>query len=279
VTAAARLDPIALAIDAYRRMWRTRDHALRLGLPLLVLGIAWNVWFGEELAALQPLSPDGPPPSPEAMMAMQIAILRPMLAYLLPAMLLYAILAGNVARLLLIGPQATYPLLGLALDRRLLAVVGRFVQAALATVLAIFVISIPLSLLLGLASAGAMLGFGIGLVAIMAVLLAVMAIWLRLSVAAYATAVDRPMRLLEAWRATAGNGLPLLGAYLAVNMPVIAASFVLGALLGAIAHVVPYTSVLLLNLVALVSSLVSVAVVALAVERLTGAPPRSPTIP
>lgn len=272
MSAATRLDPVALAVDAYRRLWRARDHALRLGLPLLVLGIAWNIWFGDNLAALRPPASEGQPLSPEEMMAMQLAVLRPMLVYLLPAMLLYAILAGNVARLLLIGPQATYPLLGLALDRRLIAVVWRFLQAALATALAIALISIPLSLLLGLASAGAVFGFGIGLIAIMAVLLVVMAIWLRLTVAAYAMAVDRPMRLIEAWRATAGNGVPLLGAWLAVNMPVIAASFVLGALLGTIAHVVPYTSVLLLNLVALVSSLVSVAVVALAMEKLAGNP-------
>jgi hypothetical protein len=266
----SRLDPIALATEAYRRLWRARDHALLLGLPLLILGIGWNLLFGDELAALSTLGADGAMPTPKQLMAQQVAILRLLAILILPALLLYAILIGNLARLLLIGPGTTRPLLGLALDARLLAVVWRFVQSVLATWLLSILLSIPLQFLLVMLGAAGGMGFAVGLLAMAAVALVALAVWLRLSLAAFATALDRPMRLLEAWRASAGNGFALLGTFLAVNLPVLAASVILGALLDAFAPTVPLTALLLLNLVALAGSLASIAVVALAAERLLG---------
>lgn len=269
-----RLDTIALSIEAYRRLWSHWAHALRLGLPVLALGVAWNIWIGSEISA--PLAPAGTAPdmaTSQQMMDAQMAVLGPMLLYLVPAALLYGILIGNLSRLLLIGPEATYPMLGLALDARLRAVVWRFVLSLFAMLAVIFLAAIPLSLVLGFVGAA---GGGLAMIAVMATLLVVMAIWLRLSVAAYATALDRPMSLTDAWRLTTGNALPLLGAWLAVNLPVVAASLIVGTVLGTIFKSVPYSATLIIGLIALVASLVSVSVVALAVGQLLGGPAGRP---
>ncbi len=274
VTTAPRLDPVGLAVDAYRRLWRVRDHALLLGLPLLALGVAWNIVYANDMRALLLATNEEMLAAPENLQELQLAMLGLLSIYFIPATLLHAVLIGNLTRLLLIGPGATRPLLGLAIDARLVTVAWRFVQAILAGLLAIVAMSIPLGLLLGLAAMAGSVGLGIGFVAIMAAGLCTLVIWLRLSVAAVATAIDRPMRLAQAWRVTAGNATALLGAILAANLPAVAAGFILSALLNAVASSIPMTATLLLSLVGLVTSLVSVAVVALAAERLLAAPPK-----
>ncbi len=275
VAAAPKLDPVGLAVEAWRRLWHARDHALLLGLPLLALGVGWNIVFRDDIRALLMAGSDVASATPDEMSKLQAELYGLLAIYVLPALLLQAILAGNLTRLLLIGPAATQPLLGLALDARLLAVVWRFIQIVLIGFVASIVISLPLSLVVGLATTAGSIGFGIGLLAGMAAGLCILVICLRLTVAAVATAVDRPMRLAEAWRATQGNVTGLLGAILAANLPAVAAGFILSSVLAAVAQSVPMTSTLLLSLVGLVSSLVSIAVVALATERLLKTPARS----
>jgi hypothetical protein len=267
-----RLDPIALAVDCYRRLWAARDHALRLGLPLLVLGLVWNMVFGNETGSMMQLPVPNPDMTPEELEAMRAATFRWMMisiAYAVPFVLLNGVLIGNMTRLLLIGPAATRPLLGLAFDARLAAVVWRFVQAVLLSFLLGLVAFIPLSLALSLLGAAGG-GIGIGVAAMLFAGLVLASIGLRLSVAAYATAIDRPTGLREAWRLTEGNGISLLGAYLAVNLPIFGLLMLVVFILGALATVVPHSVQLIVSLVALVSSLASVAVVALAVEKLMG---------
>jgi hypothetical protein len=270
-TPANRLDPIALALDCYRRLWASRDHALRLGLPLLVLGLVWNMVFGNETGSMMQLPVPNPDMTPEELEAMQAATFRWMMisiAYAVPFVLLNGVLIGNMTRLLLIGPAATRPWLGLALDGRLVVVVWRFVQAVLLSFLLGLVAFIPLSLALTLIGTAG--GAGIGIAAMLFAGLVLASIGLRLSVAAYATAIDRPTGMREAWRLTEGNGISLLGAYLAVNLPIFGLLLVVVFILGALATVVPHSVQLIVSLVALVSSLASVAVVALAVEKLMG---------
>jgi hypothetical protein len=269
-----KLDPIGLAVEAYRRLWRARDHALLLGLPLLALGVAWNIVYADDLRALIESANDGSTITAEKLADLQFALLSLSSIYVVPATLLHAILFGNLSRLLLIGPGATRPLLGLALDARLVSVIWRFIQVILAGLLAMMLMSLPLGLVVELAARAGNIGFGIGLLAMMGLGLAILVLCLRLLVACVATAVDRPMRLVEAWRVTAGNATAMLGAILAANLPAVAAGFVLSALLNAVASSIPMTATLLLSLVGLVTSLVSIAVVALAAERLLATPPK-----
>lgn len=272
MTTAPKLDPIGLALEACRRLWQARDHALLLGIPLLALGVGWDIVYGDDLRALLIALADAPTMAEAEIAEIQGEVMSLASLYVIPSMLLQAILFGNLTRLLLIGPAATRPLLGLGLDMRLLTVVWRFVQIMLIAIVASVAISLPLGMVVGVAAMAGNIGLGIGLLAGMAAGLAILVICLRLSIAAAATAIDRPMRLAEAWRATAGNATGLLGAILAANLPAVGIGFLLSALLGAILPTMPMTTTLLLNLVALVSSLLSMAVVAIATERLLKKP-------
>lgn len=271
MTARPKLEPVGLAVEACRRLWHARDHALLLGIPLLVLGVGWNLVFIGDLQALLALGDQAARATPQEMVAWQFQVIGLLSTYFIPSILLHAVLIGNLTRLLLIGPGAERPLLGLALDARLGLVIWRFIQMFLAGIATIVIVSIPLSLLVGFASMAGGIGMLIGFVAFMGAILCTLVICLRLTVAAAATAVDRPMKLAEAWRATAGNSTGLLGAILASNLPAVAGGFVLSAVLSAILPSMPMTTTLLLNLVTLVSSLVSLAVISLATERLIGA--------
>ena len=273
MTTAPKLDPVGLALEACRRLWQARDHALLLGIPLLALGVGWDIVFGDDLRALLMALADAPTMTEAEIAEIQGEVMSLASLYVIPSMLLQAILFGNLTRLLLIGPAAIRPLLGLALDTRLLTVVWRFVQIMLIAIVASVAISLPLGMVIGVASMAGNIGLGIGLLAGMAAGLAILVICLRLSIAAAATAIDRPMRFAEAWRATAGNATGLLGAILAANLPAVGIGFLLSTLLGAILPTMPMTTTLLLNLVALVSSLLSMAVVAVATERLLQKPP------
>jgi hypothetical protein len=276
VTTAPKLDPVSLAVEACRRLWQARDHALLLGIPLLALGVAWQLIFIDDLEALLLAGKQLTLATPQEMVEWQFSVIGLMSTLFVPSILLHAILAGNLTRLLLIGPGAERPLLGLALDARLGLVIWRFVQMVLAGIGTIIVVSIPLSVLAELASMAGSIGMGVGFVAFLAAGLATLVVCLRLTVAAAATAVDRPMRLAEAWRATAGNATGLLGAILAINLPAVGGGFILSILLNAILPSMPMTTSLLLNLVTLVSSLLSLAVIAIATERLLQKPaPRS----
>ena len=272
VTTAPKLDPVGLAVEACRRLWRARDHALLLGIPMLALGVGWDLLYGDDLRAILIAAGDVTKLTPSETSRLQGELLGLLTTYFVPAILLQAILLGNLTRLLLIGPGAIRPLLGLALDARLLAVVWRFFQIMLIALLASAAISLPLGFVIGVAAMAGNIGFGIGLLAGMAAGLGILVISLRLSIAAAATAIDRPMRLAEAWRATAGNATALLGAILAANLPAVGAGFILSAVLSAVLPSMPMTTTLLLNLVALISSLVSMAVVAIATERLLKTP-------
>ena len=271
MTTAPKLDPIGLALEACRRLWQARDHALLLGIPLLALGVGWDIVYGDDLRALLLALADAPTMTDAEIAQIQGEVMGLVSLYAIPSMLLQAILFGNLARLLL-GPAAIRPLLGLALDTRLLTVVWRFVQIMLIALVGSVAISLPLGMVIGVASMAGNIGLGVGLLAGMAAGLAILVICLRLSIAAAATAIDRPMRLFEAWRATAGNATGLLGAILAANLPAVGIGFLLSALLSAILPTMPMTTTLLLNLVALVSSLLSMAVIAVATERLLKKP-------
>jgi hypothetical protein len=272
VTTAPKLDPVGLALEACRRLWQARDHALLLGIPLLALGVGWDIVYGDDLRGLLLALADAPTMTDAEIAQIQGEVMSLASLLVIPSMLLQAILFGNLARLLLIGPGSIRPLLGLALDTRLLTVVWRFVQIMLIALVASVAISLPLGMVVGVASMAGNIGLGVGLLAGMAAGLAILVICLRLSIAAAATAIDRPMRLAEAWRATAGNATGLLGAILAANLPAVGIGFLLSALLGAILPTMPMTTTLLLNLVALVSSLLSMAVLAVATERLLKKP-------
>ena len=272
MTTAPKLEPVALAVEACRRLWQARDHALLLGIPLLALGVGWDIVYGDDLRALLLALAEAPTMTEAEIARLQGEVMGLASLYVIPSMLLQAILFGNLARLLLIGPTAIRPLLGLALDTRLLTVVWRFVQIMLIALVASVAISLPLGMVIGVASMAGNIGLGVGLLAGMATGLAILVICLRLSIAAAATAIDRPMRLFEAWRATAGNATGLLGAILAANLPAVGIGFLLSALLSAILPTMPMTTTLLLNLVALVSSLLSMAVIAVATERLLKKP-------
>ena len=272
MTTAPKLEPVALAVEACRRLWQARDHALLLGIPLLALGVGWDIVYGDDLRALLLVLAEAPTMTEAEIARLQGEVMGLASLYVIPSMLLQAILFGNLARLLLIGPPAIRPLLGLALDTRLLTVVWRFVQIMLIALVASVAISLPLGMVIGVASMAGNIGLGMGLLAGMAAGLAILVICLRLSIAAAATAIDRPMRLAEAWRATAGNATGLLGAILAANLPAVGIGFLLSALLSAILPTMTMTTTLLLNLVALVSSLLSMSVVAVATERLLKKP-------
>lgn len=268
MTTTPKLEPVGLAVEAWRRLWQARDHALLLGIPLLALGVGWNLIFIDDLRALLLVGEQLAGKTPQEMLEWQFAVFSLMSTLFVPSILLHAVLLGNLTRLLLIGPGSTRPLLGLAIDARLAASIWRFVQMILAGIATIVVVSIPLSLLLGIASMAGGIGMSIGFVAFLATGLGLLVICLRLTVAAAATAVDRPMKLAEAWRATAGHSTGLLGAILAVNLPAVAAGFLLSAALNAALPTIPMTTNLLLNLVTLVTSLVSLSVVSLATGRL-----------
>lgn len=277
MTTTPKLDPVGLAVEACRRLWQARDHALLLGIPLLALGVGWDLVYGDDLRALLIAGTDVTTLTPSETTQLQGELLGLLSLYFVPAILLQAILLGNVTRLLLIGPGAIRPLLGLALDARLLGVVWRFLLIMLIALAASAAISLPLGLVIGVAAMAGNIGLGIGLLAGMAAGLGILVISLRLSIAAAAASIDRPMRLAEAWRATAGNATGLLGAILAANLPAVGLGFALSALLNAVLPSMPMTTTLLLNLVALVSSLVSMAVISLATGRLI-APGTAPAL-
>ena len=52
MTTTPKLDPVGLAVEACRRLWQARDHALLLGIPLLALGVGWDLVYGDDLRAL-----------------------------------------------------------------------------------------------------------------------------------------------------------------------------------------------------------------------------------
>jgi len=272
VTTTPKLDPVGLAVEACRRLWQARDHALLLGIPLLALGVAWNLIFIDDLQALLLQGEQVALATPQEMVEWQFAVIGLLSTYFVPSILLHAVLIGNLARLLLIGPGAERPLLGLAIDARLGVSIWRFIQMVLAGILSIVIVSIPLSLLAGFASMAGSIGMGVSFVGFLAASLATLVICLRLTIAAAATAVDRPMKLPEAWRATAGNSTGLLGAILAVNLPAVGGGVIFSILLNAILPSMPMTTTLLVNLVTLVSSLLSLAVIAIATERLLKKP-------
>jgi len=273
-----KLDPMALAIEAYRRLRVQPEQALRLGLPLLILSVAWEIFVGGSAMPVDATTPPSPDMSPEQLAAIRQAAFDAIaagIAYAIPFVLLYGVLIANMTRLFLVGPQATFPSLGLGGGAPLRAVVWRFVQAVLMMVVIGIVVTLPLSLLLGLFSMTGGPGLGLGLLAAMAAGLVLFTIGLRLSIAAYATAAGTPMTIMQAWRLTQGNSVALLACHLAVNLPVMAAILIVWFGLGALTAVVPYSVTLVVSLVALVASLASVAVMVLATEKLldkSGAP-------
>lgn len=277
MTTAPKLEPVGLAVEAWRRLWQARDHALLLGIPLIVLGVGWNLIFIDDLEALVLAGKQIATKTPQEIFAWEFALFSLTSTLFIPSILLHAILLGNLTRLLLIGPGSTRPLLGLAIDTRLATVIWRFIQMILAGIATIIIVSIPLGLLLAIASMVGGIGMGIGFVAFVATGLGALVVCLRLTVAAAATAVNRPMKLVEAWRATAGNSTALLGAFLTVNLPAVGAGLILSAVLNVVLPAMPMTTSLLLNLVSLVTSLVSLAVVSLATGRLI-APGTAPAL-
>ncbi|MEX1107745.1 MAG: hypothetical protein WEC00_02430 [Dongiaceae bacterium] len=256
VAAPPKIDPIELAVATWRALWRLRDRAILLALPLLLLGFGFDALVGAAMPAWPPV------PTSEGATAEPVPW-GPLLFLWGAALVMIAFLISNLTRLLLIGPAANGTLLGLRWSMREVRVLVRFVLAFLF----LFVLALPAAFTISMVM-NIVGNQGAAFVLMLIFLGVMMGVALRLMFTVYAAALDWKIGFAEAWRLSRGNGFRLVGAYLAVNLPIVAVSIVATLIVAPLREAAPYMVLFLFNVIAVASSLGSVAMMALALDRL-----------
>jgi hypothetical protein len=211
------LQPLALAIAAYRRGWAERDDLLRLGVvPFIPLYFLFRVLEQVQngmYAEMQKGAGADPDLLIDAILQMTMAGLG--------LIIVIGFFSVNWIRQMTMG-RAAAPGLGLNIGKR--HFLFAFVMLALVTVPfgAALVVSMVFSLL-GLTQLALLLSM---LVMVIGYLL----LLTRLSPSWIGIALEAPMPLETAWRRTAGQGGRLVGALMLTAMPAFAAQSLLVAL-------------------------------------------------
>jgi hypothetical protein len=142
-------------------------------------------------------------------------------------------------------------------------VLGRFVLVFLI----LLVLSMPAAFAVSMAI-GVLGNPGAAFLLMLVLLGVLLGVSLRLMLSAYAAAVDVKLGFGDSWRLTQGNGFRLVAAYLAVNLPIVAASIVATLLVAPLRDTAPFMVLFLFNVIAVASTLGSIAMIALALDRL-----------
>jgi hypothetical protein len=252
-----KIDPVELAVATWTALWKQRDRAALLAIPLFVLGFGFDALVGSAMPAWPPAPPvEGAEMSPVPW--------GPLLFLWGAALVLIAFLISNLTRLLLIGPAAV-SLFGLRWSAHEARVLGRFVL----TFFFLFALALPAAFVISMLMS-AIGSQGMAFILMMIFLAVMMGVALRLMLSVYAAALDTRLGFADAWRLSKGNGFRLVGAYLAVNLPIVAASIVASLLAMSLRENAPYMVLFMFNVIAVASSLGSVAMMALALDRLGG---------